>query len=132
MAARAEQVHDAILQVAPYLTEAVYAPAVARYIAAEARRQALDDYVADVCATRGAGKVPSRTWEQLASWVRLTSQLGDNLGLSPLGRAKLKSAVGQGAQAEAGLEKLIAQGREIVERRFPDGLPVMHNEQDEP
>lgn len=116
IADRAEQVHAELLAVVPYLAEPKFAPAVARYLAAAAREALLHEHIQAVSAERGAGKVPARMWEQATAATRLAAKLGSDLGLDPIGHARIR-ALSAGAEAtEATLADLVAEGRTIRAR----------------
>ncbi len=91
IAEKAREVHDAPLDVAPYLAEPKWIPAVARYLRAAAREELLDAHVSRLSAEKGAGAVPPRVWEQATSSANLAARLGSNLGLDPIGHAKITS-----------------------------------------
>jgi hypothetical protein len=113
--ARAALVRSEILEVAPWLAEPEFAPAVARWLRAEARSLMLHDHIAAVTARDGAGKVAIRLWEQVTAADRLAAQLGNVLGLDPLGKARLRQAAAGAEMATASLADVIASGRTIIE-----------------
>jgi len=117
IAAKAAEVHTRLLVVAPWLDEPVFAPAVARYLRAEARGQLLQAFIAECVDRGGAGKVPVRIWESATAADRLAAQLGDELGLSPRGRAEVRRAVAAAEIAGASILALAEQGRLIRQRR---------------
>lgn len=108
---RATEVRAHLEDLCPWLAADEYAPAVARFLRAEARALILHDHIEATVASHGAGKVASRVWEQATAADRLAAQLGNVLGLDPLGRAKLQ-ALTAGAEVQmATLADLSAQGR---------------------
>ena len=109
---QASKVHAEIRQVAPWLAEDHFAPAVQRYLRAAAREQLLDEHIAKVAADKGPGAVPSRTWEQVTAAARLASKLGTDLGLDPIGHARLKAIAVSVEATQIGLADLLEQGRE--------------------
>jgi len=109
----AEEVHATIRDVAPWLAQDHFAPSVHRYLRAAAREQLLDQFIAATVAAKGAGKVPSRTWEQATAATRLAHMLAGDLGLTPLGEARLRAVAGTAAVTEVTLADLMAQGAEI-------------------
>lgn len=113
MAARAEIVHEELLAVAPWLDEPIFAPAVARYLAAAACESLLDDHVRTVSAERGPGAVSSRVWEQLTAARRLAAKLAQDLGLDPVGQAKLRTIAGQAELTTRALTSLVERGRRL-------------------
>lgn len=116
IAERAEEVHAELLRYAPWLDEPQFMPAVQRYLEAAAREALIHSYIEKVCAERGAGAIPVRLWESATSVSRLAARLGDDLGLSPQGRAKIAILSGAAVSAEldvAALQNLAARGAEI-------------------
>ena len=111
IAERAEQVHATLLEVAPWLAEQHFAPAVARYLRAASREALLDNHIAELAAEHGAGKVSSRTWEQATAATRLAAKLGQDLGLDPIGHARLKAVAANASISAATLADLSAEGR---------------------
>jgi hypothetical protein len=110
-------VHAHLLEVAPWLDRPEFLPSVARYLAAEVRWQILHTYISQIVTERGAGAVPSRTFEQVTAAARLAAQLGHELGLSPLGRAEVQAAVAKAEIAGATVADLAEQGKLIRQRR---------------
>lgn len=113
IAERAEQVHEELLTFAPYLDEPRFLPAVQRYLSAAAREALLDEHIVTVCSENGPGAVPARVWEQCTAAARLAAKLGDDLGLSPIGHARIRalSAGADSSEATASLAELGAAGR---------------------
>ncbi|MGA9315926.1 MAG: hypothetical protein WBV77_15010 [Solirubrobacteraceae bacterium] len=123
IAERAEQVHGELLAVAPYLDEPRFIPAVQRYLSAASREALLDEHIRTVTAEKGAGAVPARAWEQATAAARLAAKLGSDLGLDPIGHARIR-ALSAGAEAtESSLTDLAAEGRRVriaAEQRIAD------------
>jgi hypothetical protein len=117
IAARAEIVRSELLDFAPWLAEPEFAPAVARWLRAEARALMIHEHIERVTAAQGAGKVAVRLWEQATAADRLAAQLGNVLGLDPLGKARLKQAAAGAIHAEASLADLAAAGQAALARR---------------
>jgi hypothetical protein len=113
IAERAELVHAELLTFAPYLDEPRFMPALSRYLAAAAREALLDEHIRNVCAENGAGAVPPRVWEQVTAAARLAAKLGSDLGLDPIGHARIRalSAGADASGAAASLAELSAAGR---------------------
>lgn len=107
---RAEVVHSALLEHAPYLRESRFLPAVHRYLRAAAREALLDDYIQKLCDEDGPGAVPSRMWEQATAATRLAAKLGTDLGLDPIGHARIRSLSSGAAESEQSLAALAAEG----------------------
>lgn len=121
----AAQVHETIRDVAPWLDAPQFAPAVHRYLRSAAREQMLDQYISEIVAAKGAGKVPSRTWEQCTAATRLANTLAADLGLTPVGHARLRAIAGSAAATELTLADLVAQGEQaMAERTNPPALPA--------
>lgn len=113
IAARAVEVHEDLIAHAPWLAEDHFLPAVARYLDAAATESLLMDHVRAVSEAQGVGKVPSRTWEQLTAARRLAAKLGADLGLDPIGHARLRAVAAQAEGAIQSLADLAAQGAAI-------------------
>ncbi len=113
--ARAAEARTALLDICPWLDEPAYAPAVARFLRAEARALLLHGHIAATAREKGVGAVASRLWEQATAADRLAAQLGNVLGLDPLGRARLQSLTAGAEVAVASLASLAAEGRAIRE-----------------
>lgn len=111
IAAKATEVHEQLLTIAPYLAETKFIPAVDRYLKAAAREALLHDHITKVSAEKGAGAVSSRLWEQATAATRLAAKLGSDLGLDPIGHARIR-ALSTGADlGQATLDDLKAQGQ---------------------
>lgn len=116
VAERAEQVHAELLTVAPYLAEPKFLPAASRYLQAAAREALLHQHIVTLSDEKGPGAVPARVWEQATAAARLAAKLGSDLGLDPIGHARIR-ALSVGAEAtEASLADLTAEGRAIRQR----------------
>ena len=110
IAAKAAEVHDELLSIAPYLAEDKFIPAVNRYLQAAAR-EALLGHITAVSAEKGAGAVSSRLWEQATAATRLAAKLGSDLGLDPIGHARIRALSVGADENEATLDDLKAQGQ---------------------
>jgi hypothetical protein len=126
IAERAESIHDDLLSVAPWLDHDMFIPATARYLRATATEMLLDDYVRRTPIER----VSSRTLEQLNGSRRLAARLASDLGLDPLGHARILALKTSSDVGQAGLDKLQETGRAILHKRFPDGLPALKQQDD--
>jgi hypothetical protein len=111
IAEKAREVHAALLDVAPYLAEPKFLPAVNRYLQAAAREALLHDHVSRVSAGQGPGAVPSRTWEQATAAARLAAKLATDLGLDPIGHARIRALSVNAEAVEMTLGDLMAEGR---------------------
>lgn len=98
IAAKAAEVHAALLEAAPYLDQPRFLPAANRYLEAAAREALLHAHIVAVSAEKGPGGVPSRVWEQATAAARLAARLGSDLGLDPIGHARIR-ALSSGAEA---------------------------------
>lgn len=110
LAERAQVVHERLLEVCPWLAAPRYAPSVQRYAQATAREQLAHE------GLMASSKLSPRLLEAATAAGRLAWQMGDALGLTPAGHARLKMLVAGGEHAEASLADLIAEGRVIRER----------------
>lgn len=107
---RAAQVHGALYEVAPWLSEDHYAPSVARYLQATAREAlAHEALMAMAPGARGF----TRLLETATAASRLAWFMGDALGLTPAGHARLKMLVAGGEHAERSLADLASEGRRV-------------------
>lgn len=115
IAERAELVHASLIEYAPYLDEPRFAPALARYLRAAARESLLDEHIQRVCDESGAGAVALRAWEMVTACSRLAAKLGSDLGLDPIGHAKIRALSGAAGAAEssASLADLAAEGKRV-------------------
>lgn len=113
IAAKAIEVHKEIVSVAPWLNEAHFAPAVARYLNAASREQLLHAYVLQRTEEHGAGSVAPRVWEQVTAAARLAAKLGQDLGLDPIGHARLRAVAANASISAATLADLTAEGRQV-------------------
>ncbi len=105
---RAEIVHEHLLDVAPWVSEEHYAPSVSRYLQATAREQlAHEALIGMEPGARGF----TRLLETATAASRLAWFMGDALGLTPAGHARLKMLVAGGEHAERSLADLADEGR---------------------
>jgi len=114
---RAVIVRDHLVDICPWLDRDEFAPAVARFVRVEARAIMADDYICEVAETKGFAKVPVRLLEVAASTDRLAAQLGESLGLDPLGRARIAQLASSAESNAASLAELQAKGQQIIARR---------------
>lgn len=114
IASRARVVHEELLTVAPYLAEAKFVPSVDRYLKAAAREALLHEHIVRLSEEKGPGAVPSRVWENATAAARLAAKLGSDLGLDPLGHARIR-ALSAGADSRVALADLADEGRRIRE-----------------
>lgn len=115
--AKAGEVRDTIRDLAPWLDRPEYLPAVARWLRAEARALLLHAHIEKVAAEKGTGTVPVRQWEQATAADRLAARLGSDLGLDPIGRARIAATATTAELGQATLAELGSQGKAIRERR---------------
>lgn len=116
IAERAELVHGQLLQHAPYLAEPKFLPAADRYLKAAAREALLHAHIERVSADKGPGAVPARVWEQATAAARLAAKLGSDLGLDPIGHARIRALSAGADVSEASLADMAAEGKAIRER----------------
>jgi hypothetical protein len=110
---RAGVVHEHLLTIAPWVAEDHYMPSVSRYLQATAREQLAHEALTGMePGARGF----TRLLETATAASRLAWAMGDQLGLTPAGHAKLKMLVAGATEAEATIGDLIEQGREIRTR----------------
>jgi hypothetical protein len=118
IAERAELVHAQLLEYAPYLDEPRFMPACQRYLDAAARESLLNGHIQAVAAEKGTGAVATRVWEQATAAARLAAKLGSDLGLDPIGHARIRALSSGAAASEASLADLAAEGRAIRQARL--------------
>lgn len=116
IAERADHVHAALLEHAPWCDEPQYAPSVRRYLEATAREQ-----LAHEALMSGAAKLSPRLLEAATSASRLAWLMADQLGLTPAGHAKLRALTAATVSAEVGLSDLLARGSAGWQQRDRDG-----------
>ena len=115
---RAEQVTHHLFELAPWLADDdVYVIPVARFVRVEARSQMLSEAIAEKAAEKGILSVGARIIEAATACDRLATRLADDLGLSPLGKAKLKALTAAGELGAASLADVAERGSEIRKRR---------------
>ena len=115
--ARALEVREQLVSVAPWITEPHFADAVTRYCRAEARARLLHDFIVTVASEQGAGRVSIRLWESAATSDRLAAQLGNALGLDPSGYARLRALATTTDVARESLNELRKRGAKVRARR---------------
>jgi hypothetical protein len=111
IAERAQLVHASLLEVAPWCAEDRYLPSVNRYLQATARETLAHD------ALMAGGKLSPRLLETATAAARLAWSMGDALGLTPAGHARLKLLVAGATEAEASLRDMAQQGRQTRGRQ---------------
>ena len=109
--ARAAEVRERIFELAPWLQQDAFVPAVARYLRAEARELLIHEHIAKVAADKGAGAVPIRLWESATACANASMKASALLGLDPQSYARLRATTGHAATTEATLADLKAQGQ---------------------
>ena len=117
IAERAESIHQDLLAIAPWLNNDMFIPAVTRYLHAAATESLIDAYVQRTAADKGVERISPRTLEQLNGARRLAARLASDLGLDPIGHARILALKTSSDVGQAGLDHLMAQGREILARR---------------
>ena len=117
IAERAELVHQELLAVAPHLDHDQFLPAVNRYLQAASREALLHTYITEKSEVDGPGAVSSRTWEQATAAARLAAKLGSDLGLDPIGHARIRALSVSAAATEETLADLAERGKGMRARR---------------
>jgi hypothetical protein len=111
--AQAALVHEQLLELAPWCDQPHFLPSVDRYLRAASREALLHQHITTLSATKGPAAVPSRVWEQATAATRLAHTLAGDLGLTPLGEARLRAVAGSAAVTEASLADMQSEGRRI-------------------
>jgi len=127
--AKAAEVRAEIRELVPWLDEPSFLPAVSRWLRAEARALLLHDHIAAVSAEKGAGAVPVRQWEQVTAADRLAAKLGTDLGLDPIGRARIMAVATAAELGQQTLADLAEQGR--ATKGYQAHLARMEADEDE-
>jgi hypothetical protein len=110
---RAGVVHEHLLEMVPWIGEEHYAPSVDRYLKATAREQLAHEALMDLePGARGF----TRLLETATAASRLAWTMGDQLGLTPAGHARLKVLVAGAVEAEESIASLAAEGRRVRRR----------------
>jgi hypothetical protein len=107
VAIRAREIHARITDVAPWIKEDRYLPALARYLNAAAKESLLDDYIDRVVADKGVEAIPMKVFEALNASRRIAWQMSAELGLTPKGYGALKKLNLEGESVEYTLQRLI-------------------------
>lgn len=115
--ARAAEVRVQLFELAPWLQQDAFVPAVARYLRAEARELLIHEHIAKVAAEKGAGAVPQRLWEAATACANASMRTSALLGLDPTSYAHLRATTGNAAAAEMSLASLIEEGRQTAAGR---------------
>jgi hypothetical protein len=111
--AKAAEVHEQLLELAPWCDRPHFLPSVNRYLQAAGREALLHSHIVRLSADKGPGAVPARVWESATAATRLAHTLAGDLGLTPLGEARLRAVAGTAAVTEVTLSDLMAEGRTI-------------------
>jgi hypothetical protein len=112
--ARAAEVREQLFEVAPWLAQDVFVPAVARFLRCEAREMLIHEHIAKVSAEKGAGFVPQRLWESATACANASMKASALLGLDPQSYARLRATTGHAAATEHTLADLKDQGRQTT------------------
>lgn len=129
--ARAAEVRTHLLELAPWVDQPAFVPAVARYLRAEARELLIHEHILSVSAEKGAGAVPQRLWEAATACSNASMKASALLGLDPQSYARLRAVTGHAVATEQStLADLAAKGAEINRRRDA-GLALIEGTADE-
>jgi hypothetical protein len=113
IAKRAAAVHDALLEIAPWCDQPQYMPSVNRYLQATAREQLAHEAL---MAMEPGARGFTRLLETATAAARAAWKMGDQLGLTPAGHAKLKVLVAGAVEAEESIADLAREGRRVRQR----------------
>jgi len=106
--ARAAEVRVQLFEIAPWLDQAAFVPAVARFLRAEARELLIHEHIVKVSAEEGTGAVPQRLWESATACANASMKASALLGLDPQSYARLRATTGHAASTEASLVDRLA------------------------
>ncbi len=115
--AMAKVVKSEVTADAPWLLKPIFGDALERYCRAEGRARLLADHIFRVCDEEGARRVPIRLWESAVACDNAASRAANDLGLTPLSRARLASLTATTEATSEGLAQLAERGRAIRQRR---------------
>ena len=115
--ARAAEVREQLLELAPWLDQAAFVPAVSRFLRAEARELLIHDFIVQVASESGAGAVPQRLWESATACANASMKASALLGLDPQSYARLRATTGHTTVTESTLADLAERGRAINRQR---------------
>ena len=118
--AKAAEVRAEIRELVPWLDEPSFLPAVSRWLRATTGAAPTRPHRRGV-GQSGAGAVPVRQWEQVTAADRLAAKLGTDLGLDPIGRARIMAIATAAEVGQATLADLAELGRRTGMRARLEG-----------
>jgi hypothetical protein len=115
---RAAEIRAYLLGSFPYLAEDTFAEAMIRYCRAEARARMLHEYVMGLAERDGVEAVRPYLWTETSRAESNAQKFAQDLGLDPMGHARIARELGWAKQlaagrAAAGVEKLRRLGTEL-------------------
>lgn len=110
-------VRSEVTEQAPWLLEPIFADSLERYARSEAKARLLADHILRVCEDQGAARVPVRLWESSVACDNAASRAANDLGLTPLSRARLAALTTSTEVSARNLDDLSATGAAIRAKR---------------
>lgn len=111
---RAVEVHERILELAPWVNQDVFIPALARYLRAEARELLAHKRIVEISTEKGAEHVPEKLSKMATSNANSAAKAAESLGLTAMSYARLRATTGHAQATEATLADLAEQGRQTT------------------
>jgi hypothetical protein len=114
---RAEELRPRIIEAAPWTADPGFAGTLELYTRALATALMGSEFIAQVAAEKGYGKIAPCTIETVNASRNTAARLGTLLGLDPRSKAVIQSLAASTEISLAGLEQLAEHGHAIRERR---------------
>ncbi len=119
---KADELRPRVIDSAPWVAAPEFAGTLDLYVRALATALLGLEYIAEVTATKGYGKVPPRTVETVTTMTNTAARLGTLLGLDPKAKAVIHSLNASTETSLASLDRLSETGRAIRQRRQAEQL----------
>ncbi len=114
---KADELRPRVIASAPWVAAPEFSGTLDLYIRALATALLGLEYIAQVTAEKGYGKVAPRTIETVNAMTNTAMRAGTLLGLDPKAKATIMALSASTETSLAGLEQLAERGRAIRERR---------------
>ena len=114
---RADELRPRIIEAAPWVGDPSFSGTLELYCRALATALMGLEYIAQVTAEKGYGKVAPRTIETTNGMLNSAARLGSLLGLDPRAKATIMALTSSTESSLAALDRLTDRGRPFVERR---------------
>jgi hypothetical protein len=114
---KADELRPRVIDSAPWVAAPEFAGTLDLYVRALATALLGLEYIAQVAAEKGYGKVAPRTIETVNAMTNTAARLGTLLGLDPKAKAVIQSLAVSTESSLASLDRLSETGRQIRQRR---------------